>query len=87
MTLENIVFHKGTGAAKLCNFGFYHLTVEGKAVEYFVGDMAFSAPEVISAGLRCNLWFISRINNKCESRTLTFIMFPGACGQGDVHEV
>ena len=57
VTLENIVFHKGTGAAKLCNFGFYHLTVEGKAVEYFVGDMAFSAPEVISAGLSCNLWF------------------------------
>ena len=44
--LQNIMFDKVSGVAKLANFGFYYLVVGGKAVEFFVGDMAFTAPEV-----------------------------------------
>ena len=49
MTLQNVVFEKTSGTAKLRNFGFYYLTLGGKAVEFFVGDMALSAPEVSSS--------------------------------------
>ena len=46
VTLENVLFEKSSGAAKLSNFGFSYLTMGGKAVEFFVGDRALSAPEV-----------------------------------------
>ena len=40
------MINSSSGAAKLANFGFHFLVDGGKAVEFFVGDMAFSAPEV-----------------------------------------
>ena len=46
LTLGNIVIEQHTGTAKLSNFALFYLTCQGKYVDYFVGEPAFSAPEV-----------------------------------------
>ena len=51
VTLQNVLIERNTGTAKLSNFGFFYLTMGGKAVDFFVGDMALSAPEVIAFAL------------------------------------
>ncbi|XP_063674727.1 TBC domain-containing protein kinase-like protein [Bolinopsis microptera] len=62
VTLQNVLFEKSSGAAKLSNFGFSYLTNGGKAVEFFVGDRALSAPEVLVSKLtstKSDIWSLA----------------------------
>ena len=46
LTLGNVVIEGRTGIAKLSNYALHYLTCNGKYVDFYVGEPAFSAPEV-----------------------------------------